>query len=338
VASGAHVLRGVLLAILAGACRTTEDANAAADTLSVVPVDGYVDVGGVNFHYRDYGGDGDLLVFVHGFFMTPHVYDELAPHFTDRYRVLAMSKRWHGTSDTTALDFDIDTLADDLVGFIDHFTDDPAVVVGWASAGIELPRLARQRPDLVRALVFANAVWASVPLPPGLPRWPPGGSGADSVYPSLEAAAQHLGPGMNIRSASALLGVLDGNLYRQEDGMYAWLPPMFTRAADQFVAYYDSSAVYDGIDVPVLAIQTDNTNAMATDLEARGIPRETIDLALRWAREYDLVSREKGIEALLAAVPDAEVVTLDDVNHNFVIDNPDVVARLINDYLDRIQR
>ena len=65
---------------------------------------------------------------------------------------------------------------------------------------------------------------------------------------------------------------------------------------------------------------------------------ETIDLALRWAREYDLVSREKGIEALLAAVPDAEVVTLDDVNHNFVIDNPDVVARLINDYLDRIRR
>jgi pimeloyl-ACP methyl ester carboxylesterase len=118
--------------------------------------------------------------------------------------------------------------------------------------------------------------------------------------------------------------------------MYAWRPPVFTHAADRFVAYHDSAAVYDGMDVPVLAIQTDNSNAMAADLEARGVARETTELALRWAREYDMVSRKKGIEALLAAVPDAEVVTLDDVNHNFVIDNPDVVAGIINDFLDRL--
>jgi len=302
------------------------------------PVDGHVDVGGVSLHYRDYGGEGNLLVFVHGFFMTPHVFDGVAPHFTDRYRVLAPSKRWHGTSDTTALDFDLDTLASDLAGFIDHFTDDAAIVVGWASAGLELARLARQRPDLVKALVFANGVWAPAPLPPGLPRWPPGGNEPDSIYPSLEAAAEHLGPAMNIRSASALLGVLEGNLYRREDGMYAWLPPAFTRAADRFEAFYNSAAVYDGMNVPVLAIQTDNSNAIAADLEARGMPRDTIDLALRWARDYDLASRTKGIEALLSAIPHAEVITLDDVNHNFVIDNPDVVARIITDFLDRIER
>jgi len=322
------------LSLLVASCVALDTGEEAASIGT--PVDGQVHIDGMKLHYRDYGGEGNLMVFVHSFFMTPHVYDELAPHFTDRYRVLAMSKRWHGTSDTTDLDFDLDTLASDIAGFIDHFTDDPAVVVGWASAGLELPRLARLRPDLVRALVFANAVWASMPLPPGLPRWPPTGNSVDSVYPSLEAAAQHLGPGMNIRSSSALLGVLDGNLYRREDGMYAWLPPFFTRAADRFVAYYDSSAVYDGMAVPVLAIQADYSNAMAADLEARGFPRDTIDLALRWAREYDLVSRKKGIEALLAAVADAEVVTLDDVNHNFVIDNPDVVARVINDFLGRL--
>lgn len=324
------------LSLLVASCVVIDDGHEAASVGA--PVDGHVDVGGINLHYRDYGGEGDLMVFVHGFFMTPHVYDELAPHFTDRYRVLAMSKRWHGTSDTTGLDFDLDTLASDIAGFIDHFTDDPAVVIGWASAGLELARLARQRPDLVKALVFANGVWASVPLPPGLPRWPPGGNAVDSVYPSLEAAAQHLGPAMNIRSPSALLGVLEGALHQRKDGMYAWLPPSFTRAEGQFVAYYDSAAVYDGMDVSVLAIQTDNSSAMAADLEARGMPRDTIDLALRWVREYELVSKKKGIEALLAAVPDAEIVTLDDVNHNFVIDNPDVVAGIINDYLDRMER
>jgi pimeloyl-ACP methyl ester carboxylesterase len=131
--------------------------------------------------------------------------------------------------------------------------------------GLELTGLARLRPDLVKALVFANAVWASVPLPPGLPRWPPGSKAVDSVYPSLEAAAQQLGPAMNIRSSSALSGVLNGSLYRRADGTFAWRPPMFTRAADRFLAYYDSAAVYDGIDVPVLAIQTDNIRALAAD-------------------------------------------------------------------------
>jgi pimeloyl-ACP methyl ester carboxylesterase len=299
-------------------------------------VDGYVEVDGVTLHYRDYGGEGDLLVFVPGFYMTAHVYDRLAPHFTDRYRVLALTYRWHGTSDTTGLNFDLDTLASDVARFIDHFTEEPAVVVGWASAGLVLPRLARQRPDRVKALVFANAVWASVPLPRGVPRWPPGGTTPDSVYPSLEAAADHMQPSMSITSTAAVIGVLAGNLHQRADGMYAWLPPFGTRAEARFNAWYDSAAVYDGLDVPVLAIQVQQSNAMAADYALRGFPQDTIDLALRWVREYYDISLNQGIEALRAAVPDAEVIVLDDLNHNYVIENPDIVARIIGDFLGRV--
>ena len=326
----------VLLALLAGACATESDGDTRMDPQPVGPVDGYVDVGGINLHYRDYGGTGDLLVFVPGFYMTAHIYDRLAQHFTDRYRVLALTYRWHGTSDTTGLDFDLDTLASDVAGFIDHFTENPAVVVGWASAGLVLPRLARQRPDLVRALVFANAVWASVPLPPGVPRWPPGGTPIDSVYASLEAAAEQRQGPMSITSTAAVIGVLAGNLHQRADGMYAWLPPFGTRAEERFLAWYDSAAVYDGLDVPVLAIQVQQGNALAADYEARGIPRDTIDLALRWYREYYDVSLDRGVEALRAAVPDAEVIVLDDLNHNYMVENPDVVARIIGDFLGRL--
>jgi pimeloyl-ACP methyl ester carboxylesterase len=326
---------GVLLALLAGACATESDGDT---RMEPQPVDGYVDVGGINLHYRDYGGTGDLLVFLPGFYMTAHVYDRLAQHFTDRHRVLALTYRWHGTSDTTGLDFDLDTLANDVAGFIDHFTENPAVVVGWVTAGLMLPRLARQRPDLVRALVFANAVWASVPLPPGVPRWPPGATTPDSVYPSLQAAAEHMQPSMNITSTEAVIGVLAGNLHQRADGMYAWLPPDGTRAEARFLAWYDSAAVYDGLDGPVLAIQVKQGSALVADYESRGIPQDTIDVALRWVREYYDVSLDLGVEALRAAVPDARVVVLDDLNHNYMVENPDVVARIINDYLDRIER
>jgi pimeloyl-ACP methyl ester carboxylesterase len=326
----------ILLALLAGACGAESDSDTRMDAQPAGPVDGYVDIGGINLHYRDYGGTGELLVFVPGFYMTAHVYDQLAQHFTDRYRVLALTYRWHGTSDTTGLDFDPDTLANDVAGFIDHFTEDPAVVVGWATAGLVLPRLARQRPDLVRALVFANAIWASVPLPPGLPRWPPGGTPPDSVYPSLEAAAEHMQPSMNITSTAALIGVLAGYLHQRADGMYAWLPPFGTPAEARFYAWYDSAAVYDGLDVPVLAIQVQQSAALAADYEARGIPRDTIDLALRWYREYYDVSLDLGVEALRAAVRDAEVIVLDDLNHNYMIENPDVVAPIIGDFVRRL--
>lgn len=326
-----------LLALLAGACGAESD-DASIDAQAVGPVEGYVDVGGIDLHYRDYGGTGDLLVFVPGFFMTAHVYDRLAPHFTDRHRVLSLTYRGHGTSDTTGLDFDLDALARDVAGFIDHFTDDPAIVVGWATAGLVLPRLARQRPDRVGALVFANAVWASVPLPLGVPRWPPGGTTPDSIYPSIEAAAEHLQGSMSITSTEAVIGVLAGNLDQRADGMYAWLPPAGTRAEARFLAWYDSAAVYDGLDLPVLAIQVHQGNALAADYEARGFPPDTIDLALRWVREYYDVSLNQGIEALRAAVPGAEVVVLDDLNHNYMIENPDVVAPIIGDFLDRLER
>jgi pimeloyl-ACP methyl ester carboxylesterase len=201
-----------------------------------------------------------------------------------------------------------------------------------------LPRLARQRPDLVRALVFANAVWASVPLSPGVPRWPPGATTPDSVYPSLQAAADHMQASMSITSTAAVIGVLAGNLHQRADGMYANLPPFGTRAEARFYAWYDSAAVYDSLDVPVLAIQVKQGNAFAAGLLARGFPQDTIDLALRWYREYYDVSLDLGVEELRAAVPDAKVVVLDDLNHNYMVENPDVVARIINDYLDRIER
>lgn len=327
----------VLLALLGGACGAESDGEASIDAQPVSPLTGYVDVGGTKLHYRDYGGTGTLLVFVPGFYMTAHVYDQLAPYFSDRYRVLALTYRGHGTSDTTGLDFDLDTLASDVAGFIDHFTEDPAIVVGWATAGLVLPRLARQRPNRVRALVFANAIWASVQLPSGVPRWPPGETTPDSTYPSLEAAAEHLQGSMSITSTETVIGVLAGNLHRRADSMYAWLPPSGTRAEARFLEWYDSAAVYDGLDVPVLAIQVHQGNALAADYEARGFPQDTIDLALRWVREYYDVSLDQGVDALRTAVPDAEVVVLDDLNHNYMIENPDVVAPIIGDFLDRLE-
>ena len=325
------------LVLVVGACSAQTESDLSVQAQRLEPSDEFVDVDGVSLHYRDYGGSGDLLIFVPSFFMTAHVYDPLALRFTDRYRVFALTWRGHGLSDSAGPDVDLDVLARDVEGFIDHVTDEPATVVGWVTAGLVLPELARRRPDQFRALVLANGVWAPVQLPAGLPRWVPGATEPDSVYPSLEAAAEHLQGSMSITSTAATIGVLEGNLGQRPDGLYSWLPPFGTQAEARFMSWYDSSAVFEDVDVPVLAIQVKPAEALGIEYEARGVPQDTIDLAIRWYREYYEVSLDRGSEALRSAVPDAEVLVVDDLNHNYMIENPGVVASMIQNFLDNLE-
>ena len=323
------------LCLLIAAC---VPADGGEDAAPPAPEKGHVDIDGVTLEYRDYGGTGDLLLFVPSLFMTADVYDRVAPHFTDRYRVLAVTHRWHGTSEQTGLDFTLDTLALDLAGFIEHFTDEPAIVVGWSQAGMLLPRLARLRPADVRALIFANAVWEPMEVPPGLTM--PGQISPDSVYPSLEAAADDLQPLLAVDRPKALK--LLSSVFRQrEDGAYIMGPPfdspeVFTRFAALADAWTGDD--YDGIGVPVLAIRVQQSKARAAELARRGLPQDSIDMGVRFVTEYDDVRNTRGLARLLAAVPDAEVVVLDDVSHNFVIESPEVVSRVVDDFLHRIER
>jgi len=286
------LIPGLCIWLLACASGDTgEDAappTSATPEAAAAPEAAHVDIDGVTLAYRDYGGTGDLLLFVPSLFMTADVYDRVAPHFTDRYRVLAVTHRWHGTSEQTGLDFTLDTLALDLAGFIEHFTDEPAVVVGWSGAGLILPRLARLRPELVRALVFANAVREPRSGPTDLRV--PGRIVPDSVYPSLEAAADHL---------------------RTTDEV--------TR--EEMVAFL-SSAFY----------------RVGRDMLSQGTPPDTVEAARRWLRDYDDVSKSRAVAALVAAIPDARIVVLDEVTHNVPMEDPEVLVEVMNGFLGELER
>ena len=53
---------------------------------------------GVRLHYLDFGGTGQPLVFLAGLGNTAHAYDDFAPAFTDRFHVVALTRRGFGES------------------------------------------------------------------------------------------------------------------------------------------------------------------------------------------------------------------------------------------------
>ena len=86
-----------------------------------------------------------------------HVYDDLAPRFTDRHRVFALSPRGHGASSTPESGYSIDAFAEDVRILLDTLHAARAVLVGHSIAGRIITQQAVEHPDRVQALVYLDA-------------------------------------------------------------------------------------------------------------------------------------------------------------------------------------
>ena len=58
----------------------------------------FVKVNGIRLHYLDWGGAGTAMLFLTGMGNSAYIYNEFAPHFTAKFRVIALTRRGHGDS------------------------------------------------------------------------------------------------------------------------------------------------------------------------------------------------------------------------------------------------
>jgi pimeloyl-ACP methyl ester carboxylesterase len=120
--------------------------------------DQFVTANGVRLHYLDWGGEGETLLF-----LTPlggdlrEQFSALAPHFTDTFRVLGLTRRGKEPSEKPAAGYDIDTLVGDIIGFLDAMRVQQAHLAGHSVAGAEMTRLAGTHPSRVSTLVYLDA-------------------------------------------------------------------------------------------------------------------------------------------------------------------------------------
>lgn len=119
----------------------------------------FVTVGDVKLHYLDWGGTGEALIFIPGAGDTAHVYDQIAPKFTDKFRVLGLTRRGFGESDKPEKGYDVDTLTNDLLGLVDHLKLKKVHLIGHSAGGNEMFRFAEKHPKRIHKLVFLDAAY-----------------------------------------------------------------------------------------------------------------------------------------------------------------------------------
>lgn len=124
------------------------------------PQSGFVTVRGVKLHYLEWsGGRGEVLLLIPGLGNDAHIFESFAPKFTDRFRVIALSRRGSGASDGPKSGYDVATRVEDVRGFLDARGIRKVSLVGHSLAGDELTAFASAYPQRVHKLVYLDAAY-----------------------------------------------------------------------------------------------------------------------------------------------------------------------------------
>ena len=122
------------------------------------PTSGFVQVNGIRLHYLDWGGFGPTLIFLTGMGSSAYIFNKFAPRFTDKFHVLALTRRGQGDSDYPETGYDADTLTEDIRQFMDSLHVEKAVLAGHSLAGVELTHFAATYPTRVEKLIYLDAL------------------------------------------------------------------------------------------------------------------------------------------------------------------------------------
>ena len=128
----------------------------------------FVAVNGARLEYLDWGGNGPPLVFLAGLGSTAHVFNDLAPQFTSRYRCVGLTRRGFGQSEQTAGGYRIDNLVEDIVAFARYLDLREITLAGHSYGGVEAVRASELHPELIRRVVLLDTAYD--PLPSAAPR------------------------------------------------------------------------------------------------------------------------------------------------------------------------
>ena len=324
------------LGLVAGGCADSSRQAAAPAAELSFPQDLFARVNGATLHYLDWGGEGDLLLLLPGWSQTAYTWGEIAPKFTDRFRVVSLTRRGHGASEKATAGFTLDVLVDDVVAFVDSIGASRIVLAGHSFAGREMPLVAARLGERVRGLVFLDAVydWPALRRHQGSAEINRLMEPPDSAFASREA----LEAWYRWRDPETWRPVVAATLRSQtlltSDGRVAWQLPI-ADLAKELGWMATTGTDYSAIRVPALAIWANMLEPGTRSLARAGYPAEDVEAFRTWVIEADQVVKRAGIDALKQSAGPVTVVELSAMHAVHWFD-PDRVVVEMNRFFDAI--
>lgn len=112
--------------------------------------------GRLPIHYVEAGSGEQAILFLHGMACDHTDWRKQIPHFSPRYRVIAIDQRGHGQTPNPGGVMRVEEIADDAAWVCRELGLKKPIVIGHSYGGLITLALGAQHPDLAHALVMLD--------------------------------------------------------------------------------------------------------------------------------------------------------------------------------------
>jgi len=289
----------------------------------------FVTANSVKLHYLDWGGNGETMLFLHGLGDTPHIFDQLAPKFTNQFHVLGLTRRGHGQSEKPEASYDTATLVEDIRQFLDALRIERAVLVGHSLAGDELTRVAGVHPGRVIKLVYLDAACDRADLLKIMKQRPAAISSTKADLESLDSFRSWVSrmsfwsEAWEANLREMMVFSADGKILREA------MPGKVSRLLIQ--GTIDSHPDYGRIRAPALNIAVVGVSSKVSDI-FKALPDPARTKAEDFLKTHRQFQQEE-IERFRKHIPNGKVIVFTNADHHCFIERETEVVREMRTFL-----
>jgi pimeloyl-ACP methyl ester carboxylesterase len=257
----------------------------------------YAKVNGLNMYYQDQGS-GPPIVLIHGGIGTSEFnWAPMIPILAKQFRVIALDSRGHGKTDNPSGEFGYRLMADDTVALIKELGLEKPIIIGWSDGGQIVLEIGINYPGLSRALI-------------------PGGV--------LSRMSDHYRNGMSAFGANGP-GDVDFNKFRE---VY---PDFASLMVDIHSPVYGSDYFENSL-FPNISKMWFNPQEFPEDKVSK-IADPT--LVLQGDRD-EVIPIEEAVR-IYRLIPNAELAVIPGADHMACTTQPERVAGIVLDYVERLE-
>ena len=278
-------------------------------TLENEPLDKFVQVNGLNFHYLEWGKPSDPTIFMlHGNAQQAHSWDFVSLPLSEHYHVIALDQRGHGDSDWAPEgNYSLEAQQGDIDGFVRAVLPQRFHLIGHSMGGRNSYVWASRHQDTLLSLVIVDTGPESAPRGRNrIQRFKELPDELDSFEEFASRVEEYTG-----RSREQTLGALKYSIRQRADGKWTWKYDKVMRSTGQRSPTVTPDQLWDSIakiDCPTLVV--------------RGI-------------ESDIFTQET-MGKMQSVIPQCTSVTVDRAGHLVAGDNPADFLVAVRELLARV--